>query len=76
MSDQNIRLRKVKGMLATEYNEEEVMEKFKEDGRKEGRKEEANNNIKALMETLGFTIDQAMDALKIPLNERSKYKVT
>ena len=74
----------VKGMLATEYNEEEVMERFKEDGRKEGRKEghkegrkeEANNNIKALMETLGFTIDQAMDALKIPLNERSKYKVT
>ena len=72
MSDQNIRLRKVKGMLATEYNEEEVMEKFKEDG----RKEEANNNIKALMETLGLNIDQAMDALKIPLNERTKYKVT
>ena len=29
----------VKGMLLTEYNEAEAMELFKEDGRKEGRKE-------------------------------------
>ncbi len=33
----------VLGMLLTEYNEAEVMELFKEDGRKEGRKEEADN---------------------------------
>ena len=71
----------VNGMLLEEYKEEEVMELFKEDGRKEGMKEgmkegkEATriSSIRSLMETLHLTTEQAMDALKIPQDERHKY---
>ena len=40
-------------MLLTEYNEAKVMELFKEDGRKEGRKEEAHtiNSLKNILIT-------------------------
>ena len=34
-----IHKQEVQGILDTEYNEAEVMELFKEDGRKEGREE-------------------------------------
>ena len=42
-------------MLLTEYNEAEVMELFKEDGRKEGRKEEAHtiNSVNSRLFKLG-----------------------
>lgn len=66
----------VRGMLATEYNEEEAMEQFKEDGRREGREKTISENIKSVMESFHVTVDQAMDALKIPLAERSKYRIT
>ena len=64
-------------MLLTEYNEAEAMELFKEDGRKEGRKEGIDQarveNIKNVMEGLKYTAQQAMDLLKIPVDDRSKY---
>lgn len=63
----------VNGMLVTEYNEEETMELFKEDGRKEGREKQTFSDIKSIMETLHLTVDQAMDALRIPQSERHKY---
>lgn len=59
----------VKGMLLAEYNEAETMELFKEDGRKEKEMEDIRN----LMDTLKLSAKQAMDALKIPLAEQSKY---
>jgi hypothetical protein len=67
----------VKGMLLTEYNEAETMELFKEEGRKEGREEgreeEKISNIKTMMETLKFTAQQAMNALKIPDADQKRY---
>ncbi|HIY90486.1 MAG TPA: hypothetical protein H9970_05020, partial [Candidatus Merdibacter merdipullorum] len=39
----------------------------------QGHEEERLNSIKSLMETLNLTIDQAMQALKIPSSEREKY---
>lgn len=43
------------------------------EGRVEGRTEGRIDSIKALMETLGLTLDQAMAALKIPESEKEKY---
>ena len=39
----------VKGMLIEEYNETEVMELFKEEGREEGREEERKSIMKSLI---------------------------
>jgi len=63
----------VRGMLSTEYNEEEVKELFMEEGRKEGRVETITENIKSVMKAFHVSIEQAMDALNIPVSERSKY---
>ena len=64
----------VKGMLLTEYNEAEQMELFKEDGRREGLAEGQEKtlveSIRSLMDTLDLTVDQAMDALRIPDDQR------
>ena len=43
------------------------------EGRVEGRAEGTLLNIKSLMETLGLSIEAAMNALKIPEDERIKY---
>ena len=42
-------------------------------GHKKGREEEKLNSIRNVMETLGFTLEQAMQALKIPKSEQEKY---
>lgn len=64
-------------MLLTEYNEAETMELFRQDGRKEGRKEGMDEtrveSIKNVMEGLKYTAQQAMDLLKIPAADQSKY---
>ena len=53
-------------------------ERMREEGRKEGRKEGkeiANlNSIKNLMETLDISAENAMDLVKIPAEEREKYR--
>ncbi len=59
----------VTGMLDTEYNEAEVMELFKQ----EGREESTLLSIKNLIKNLGFSPEQAMAALGIPENEYSSY---
>ncbi len=51
--------------------------KVLEDMRNEAKKEEhfdtVLNNIKNLMESVKWSAEQAMDALKIPTSERSMY---
>jgi hypothetical protein len=44
-----------------------------EQGRDRGRKEEQELSIKNLMETMKWSAKQAMDALKIPEEERAVY---
>ena len=43
------------------------------DGRGKGRGKRQLANLKSLMETLGFTAEQAMDALEVPEDERRRY---
>lgn len=43
-------------------------------GRTEGRSETWMDAIRGLMETLNFSIDQAMSALKVPESDRPKYR--
>ena len=53
-------------------------ELMREEGRKEGREEgteTANlNSIKNLMQTLDISAEKAMDLVKIPAEEREKYR--
>ena len=50
-----------------------VEEKGRIKGRAEGRAEGLLASIRNLMESMGWTIDQAMAALKIPEEDRPKY---
>ena len=50
-----------------------VMEDMREEAKKEEHIDTTLNNIKNLMETLKLSVDQAMDALKIPMSERNVF---
>ena len=69
---------------ATEGNEEggpknmcEVLDRIENKGRLDGLREGTMNgrltDIKNLMDSLQLTAEQAMDALKIPVEERASY---
>ena len=51
----------------------EVLDRVEEKGRKEGVDETRLESIKNVMESFKVTAKQAMDALKIPVSEQSKY---
>ncbi len=55
-----------------------LVEEGREEGRKEGMKEGEQytllESIRSLMETLKLSADQAMEALRIPTEEREKYR--
>ena len=61
-------------MCLTEYDEEEVKELFKEEGREEGARNSTVEHIKEIMQKLKYTIEQAMDLLNIPGDERADYR--
>ena len=44
-------------------------------GREEGREEEKLNSIRNVMDTLGLTMEQAMQALKIPKSEQENMRI-
>lgn len=50
-----------------------ALEKLIEDGKKEGMQEGRLTSVKNLMESMGWTAEQAMDALKISQEDRNKY---
>ena len=50
-----------------------VWEKGMEAGQKEGAAQTMLNSIQDLMETMDFTVEQAMAALKVPDADRPKY---
>lgn len=62
----------VKDMCLTEYDEEETMQMFREEGREEG----VITAIKNLMESMRWTKEQAMEALKISETEKALYSGT
>ncbi|MCC8150401.1 MAG: hypothetical protein LIO96_02805 [Lachnospiraceae bacterium] len=53
---------------------EEGWEKGQTKGREEGREEIRMESLRNIMETLKLSPEQAMDALKIPDSERTKYQ--
>lgn len=78
------REKEVRDIMVTLFSEERIREihdyNMKEEGRVEGRAEGKTEgteqtlitSIKSLMKTLGFSIEQAMDALSIPAETRAK----
>ncbi len=58
-----------------EQGREEGLEQGREEGREEGLKqghtEAVRENLQSLMQTLNLTIEQAMDALQIPTDQRA-----
>ncbi|MBQ7479069.1 MAG: nuclease [Selenomonadaceae bacterium] len=52
---------------------EGIAERAKEEGRNEGIDLTIVKSIRNLMETVGWTAQQAMDALKIPMAEQARY---
>ena len=83
------RQKEVAEIMVTLFDQEKVMEihdyhiaeaarrdgilEGRVEGRAEGRTEGTLSSIKNLMETLGLPIEAAMNALKVPEDERSKY---
>lgn len=43
------------------------------EGKREGKKEGILFSIQSLMETMNFTMEEAMNALKIPKTEQEQY---
>jgi hypothetical protein len=54
-------------------NMSSLLDRIEERGRKEGVDQTRLETIKSLMETMKLTAKQAMDAMKIPESEQSKY---
>ena len=52
----------------------EELEEARREGHDSGLAEGQRKSIKKLMETMGWTEEQAMDALQIPAEEREKYR--
>ncbi len=71
------RQKEVTEIMVTLFDQEKVMEihdyHVAEAARKDGILEGTLSSIKNLMETLGLSIEAAMNALKIPEDERIKY---
>ncbi len=71
------RQKEVTEIMVTLFDQEKVMEihdyHVAEAARKDGILEGTLSSIKNLMETLGLSIEAAMNALKIPEDERTKY---
>jgi len=79
------RRKEVTEIMVTLFDQEKVMEIHDyhiaeaarkdgiQEGRAEGRTEGTLSSIKNLMETLGLSIEAAMNALKVPEDERTKY---
>lgn len=53
---------------------EELKAEAKSEGREEGRTEERVSSIRNIMETLGVSVEKAMDALKIAADSRETYR--
>ena len=50
-----------------------LMEELQNEARDEGKKENLLDNIRSLMETMNLTAQQAMNALKVPVNKQKEY---
>jgi predicted transposase YdaD len=58
----------------SDYIEDRGIAKGLEKGRKEGAELNLLNNLQSLMETMKWTANEAMTALKVPEADRPKYE--
>ena len=58
--------------MPAELFEMELREKGRAEGRKQGMGSALISNIKCLTSTLHFTVEQAMNALCIPMEDRAR----
>lgn len=49
-----------------------IMEDLLNEARDEGKKETLLDSIRSLMETMNFSAQQAMDALKVPVDKQKE----
>ena len=71
----------VEDIMMTLLSQEEVNERYgnecreegRIEGRTEGREENMLSSIHNLMDTMNFTVEKAMDALKVPMEDRERY---
>ena len=61
------------GVDFEKIHEEAVRKEMFEDGRRDGLAEGREESLRNLMDSMSWTAGQAMDALKIPAEEREKY---
>ena len=64
----------VKDMCLTEYNEAEIHEMFKQEGWEIGRDNAFVQCLENVMNSLSVSIEQAMDVLKVPMEQRGTYR--
>ena len=71
----------VEDIMMTLFSQEEVNERYgnecreegRIEGRTEGREENMLSSIHNLMDTMNFTVEKAMEALKVPMEDRERY---
>ncbi len=65
-------------MMTYLFDQETVTRDYGEakwaEGKSEGKSEGRANAIQKMMKNIGLTLDQAMDLLEIPDNERNDYR--
>ena len=77
---QNPRVQKLADQIENIKRNQEVGVKYMrlweelDDAKKEGREESQIDDIRNLMDSLSLSMEQAMDALKIPEDKREEYK--
>ena len=67
------REKEVETIMMTLFSQEEATRRYGIECRKEGREEGNIRAIHNLMETMSLTAEKAMDALRIPPQEREHY---
>lgn len=60
------------GFWSVKCHDDDIRDEGRAEGREEGREMSLVMSIRNLMESMAWTSDQAMDALKIPASEREK----
>ena len=60
-------------MVSLQWDEEAARKFYESEARAEGQEQERISSIRNLMETVGWTAQQAMEALKIPAAEQGRY---
>ncbi len=50
-----------------------LIEELQNEARDEGKKETLLDNVRSLMETMNLTAQQAMNALKVPVDKQKEY---